>query len=104
MNTTTNRPTWQQMGHPASTPGGLPIRAEAIAAHQARMTTTHGGRAYQMSIMASDTPNLKADLIGRGFDGNCYMGISEPTGKQRKTEHGLFYRTPAGRFECVLAI
>ena len=58
------------------------------------LTTEHDGRAF--SLQATDMaayPATQRDLLGRGFDGIVYIGHSEPTGRQRKTMSGVFYRS-----------
>jgi len=43
---------------------------------------------------------LAADLVLRGYDGTCWIGVSIPTGRQAKRTN-LFYRTQSGNFEMV---
>ena len=45
--------------------------------------------------------NLKADLIGRGWDGSAWIGVSPEDGK-KKEKTALFYRKPHGQFVFAL--
>ena len=63
-------------------------------------TTTINGRTFELTQQA-ELPRLAADLKSRGFDGNTWVGVSQPTGRQRKTFTVLFYRTQAGAFVRV---
>lgn len=62
--------------------------------------TIHEGRLYTLRG-CDPLPHLCADLPRRGYDGTCWMGTSEPVGKQRKTFYAMFYRLPSGEFELV---
>jgi hypothetical protein len=42
-------------------------------------------------------PNIKADLISRGFDGTAWEAESVPTAKQVKRV-GMFHRSRSGKF------
>ena len=67
------------------------------------MTTTHNGRAYELTSDKAELTNLRANLISRGFDGTVYYGVSKPTGRQRKECHSMFYRSvKTGDFVCAM--
>lgn len=55
-------------------------------------TVKIGRRVWTIRPGTADLPNVKADLIARGFDGIVYNGKSNPFGKQRKLFTGIFYR------------
>ena len=55
-------------------------------------TVKIGKRVWTLRPGTADLPNLKADLLSKGFDGIVYNGKSAPFGKQRKTYDGIFYR------------
>jgi len=62
------------------------------------------GRVYEVRAMADVFPHVRADLLRCGFDGRCYLGVSLPTGHQRKTYHGLFCRRSTGEFVFSMRI
>jgi hypothetical protein len=67
------------------------------------MKTTHNGRTYELTNTEEALPNLRAELLRNGWDGNVYRGFSKATGRQRKDFHGLFYRSvKTGEFVSVL--
>ena len=66
------------------------------------MQTIENGRTYELTASANDTPNLRAELIRNGWDGEVYFGVSKPTGRQRKEFVGMFYRSAkTGEFRRV---
>lgn len=67
------------------------------------LTTTENGRTFTLTLDTATRPNLRADLLSRGFDGEVYMGESKATGRQRGTKHGVFYRStnPAVGFVAI---
>lgn len=62
-------------------------------------TFTHtDGRTYTVTEVHRPE-RLAADLIGRGFDGACYVAEARPVGRQRVTRSGMFFRSArSGRF------
>lgn len=56
------------------------------------MTTTINGRTFELTEQPA-LPNLQADLIKRGFDGNVWLGFSARTGRQRKDLHAMVWRS-----------
>ena len=66
------------------------------------MKTIHEDREYDL-FAKDDLPNLKDNLISRGFDGYVYSGISHPVRRQRTTKSNMFYRNAkTGLFMAVL--
>jgi len=57
------------------------------------MQTIENGRTYELTVSEQDTPNLRAELIKSGWDGEVYYGTSKPVGRQRKEFVGMFYRS-----------
>jgi hypothetical protein len=70
------------------------------------LTATAYGRTFTLTLDAATRPNLRADLLSRGFDGEVYMGESKATGRQRGTKHCMFYRStnPAVGFVPVVIL
>ncbi len=67
------------------------------------MQTQHDGRTYELTADTQEAPNLRADLIRRGWDGVVYHGVSKATGRQRKDMHRMFFRSAkSGHFAAVL--
>ena len=56
------------------------------------MQTIYENRIFQMTKEEEQTPALFDHLVSKGFDGNVYIGVSLPTGKQRVTKQHIFYR------------
>ena len=57
------------------------------------MTVIIKGRAYTLTENTADLPALRADMIGRGFDGTIWNGVSVRTGRQRRDIHAMFWRS-----------
>lgn len=67
------------------------------------MQTTHNGRTYELTLESANMPNLRAELLRNGWDGNVYHGEAKAKGKQRKDFIGMFYRcAKTGEFVSVL--
>ena len=62
------------------------------------MTTTINGRSYVLTENTKELPNLRAHIIGKGFDGSVWYGFSARNSRQRKDLYSLVYRTQEGRF------
>ena len=56
------------------------------------MEATYKNRVFQMTEQEEQTPALFAQLLINGFDGKVYIGVSQPTGKQRVAKQHMFYR------------
>ena len=63
--------------------------------------TDKDNRTYQVELMDSNkgNENLRKHMVANGFDGNVYIGVSAPTGRQRKTIQRLFVRRASGLVE-----
>ena len=46
---------------------------------------------------------LAEELLKKGFEPNFYIGVSEPTGRQRRTYTAGFFRKLTGEFVNMLA-
>lgn len=70
----------------------------------ANPTATAYGQTFTLTLTTEHRPNLRADLISRGFDGDVWMGESKPSGRQRVAKHCMFYRStnPAVGFVPVV--
>ena len=68
------------------------------------LTATAYGRTFTLTLHTQNTPNLRANLIARGFDGDVFMGEAKPAGRRRSTKHCMFYRStnPAVGFVPVV--
>lgn len=65
------------------------------------MQTTHNNRTYTLTEKIV-SPEVRDDMISRGWDGKLYFGESKPVGRQRKAMQALFYRAAqTGSFEFV---
>lgn len=68
------------------------------------LTARAYGRTFTLTLDSAERPALRADLLSRGFDGDVFMGVSQPAGRQRGTKHCMFYRSvnPAVGFVPVV--
>lgn len=66
------------------------------------MEATLNGRTYQVTAMdMGSMPKLAAHLAANGCDGVVYLGVSEPTGRQRKVFHATLYRRNGQFFSAL---
>lgn len=70
------------------------------------LTARAYGRTFTLTTDSAARPALRADLLSRGFDGDVFLGVSRPTGRQRGVKHCMFYRStnPAVGFVPVVLI
>lgn len=69
------------------------------------MEATIEGRIYEIekTNVSDTTPNLRALLVSKGWDGDIYEGVSKATGRHRKEFRQMFFRRErTGEFESVV--
>jgi hypothetical protein len=67
------------------------------------MTTESFARTFTMQSVDPAGKFLAEELLKKGFESNLYIGVSEPTGRQRRTYTAMFYRKLTGEFVNMLA-
>ena len=67
------------------------------------MTTESFARTFTMQSVDPAGKFLAEELLKKGFEPNFYIGVSEPTGRQRRTYTAGFFRKLTGEFVNMLA-
>jgi len=67
------------------------------------MTTESFARTFTMQSVDPAGKFLAEELLKKGFESNLYLGVSNPTGRQRRTYTAMFYRKLTGEFVNMLA-
>ena len=67
------------------------------------MTTVSFARTFTMQSVDPAGKFLAEELLKKGFEPNFYIGVSEPTGRQRRTYTAGFFRKLTGEFVNMLA-
>ena len=62
------------------------------------VTAKHNGRTFEITSSEKAGAHLAERLISKGFEPNLYLGTSNPTGRQRRSYTGMFYRRNDGAF------
>lgn len=68
------------------------------------LTARAYGCTFTLTLDNAVRPDLRAALLSRGFDGEVYLGVSKPAGRQRSVKRCTFYRSanPARGFVPVV--
>jgi hypothetical protein len=67
-----------------------------------QLAAESNARIFTMQSIDPAGKFLAEELLKKGFESNLYLGVSKPTGRQRRTYTAMFYRKLTGEFVNML--